>query len=60
MNAINLDGSGRETALILLTDLLSRTALRPETVGTRRELNRLALKVADLTEGFTGNVDGVA
>jgi len=49
MNAINFNGNDRETALILLTDLMSRTALRPETVGTQRELNRLALKVAELT-----------
>lgn len=49
MNVINFRENDRETALILLTDLMSRTALRPETVGTRRELNRLALKVADLT-----------
>ncbi|SFQ56545.1 hypothetical protein SAMN05421853_11097 [Roseivivax halotolerans] len=49
MNVFNFDDSDRETALILLTDLMSRTALRWETVGRRRELNRLALKVADLT-----------
>lgn len=39
----------RETALILLTDLMARTALRPGTIGVRRELNRLARKVTDLT-----------
>ena len=49
MNVINFDDSDRETALILLTDLMSRIALRRETVGTRRELKRLALKVAELT-----------
>jgi hypothetical protein len=39
----------RETALILLTDLMARTALRPGTIGVRRELNRLARKVTEMT-----------
>lgn len=38
-----------QTALILLTDLMARTALRPEPVAVRRELNRLARKVAEMT-----------
>jgi hypothetical protein len=41
--------SGRETQIILISDLLARTAQKPLTLSNMERVNHLARKVLELT-----------
>ncbi len=49
MNVVQLTNPERETQIILVSDLLARTAQKPLTRGNLERVNNLARKVMELS-----------